>query len=156
MSVQPTEPPGLHHPVGSPDSDASRIARRHAAWPCRVAELRFCGVYLPADLVLARQVRTGWIVSEISDVRTWAATLQSSASDTRSAILSIHAVRDVREHEDGTYLLRGMAWDAGYLQRHPQDWIVGPVDEADSVGAAVRKLDGWLRQRYTGRYGART
>jgi len=148
------EPPGLHHPVGSPDSDASRIARRHAAWPCRVAELRFCGIYLPADLIQRHQVRTGWIVSEISDVRTWASALYSSASDTRSAILSIHAVRDVRQNDDGTYLLRGMAWDVGWLQRHQQDWIVGPVDGVDSVGAAVRKMDGWLRKRYTGRYGS--
>lgn len=148
-----TEPPGLYRVVGASDSDAARVARRNAAMPCRVAELRFCGVYLPADLIQRHQVRTGWIVSEISDVRTWAATLYSSASDPRSGVLEIHAVREVRKNEDGTYLLRGMAWDVGYLQRHQQDWIVGPVDEADTVGAAVRKLDGWLRQRYSGRYG---
>lgn len=149
----PIDPPGLHHTQGAPGSDADRVARRNAAWPCRVAELRFCGVYLPADLILKRQVRTGWIVSEIADIRVWASTLYSSASDARSSILEIHAVREARKNDDGTYLLQGMAWDAGYLQRHQQDWIVGPVDEADSVGAAVRRMDGWLRKRYTGVYG---
>lgn len=146
----PIEPPGLYRVVGASDSDVARVARRNAAWPCRVAELRFCGVYLPADLILRHQVRTGWIVSRDVDVGTWESTLQSSASDPRSAVLEIYAVRDVRKNEDGTYLLRGMAWDVGHLQRHQQDWIVGPVDGDDSVGAAVRKLDGWLRKRYTG------
>lgn len=145
------EPPGLYRSPAAPGSDADRVARRNAAWPCRVAELRFCGVYLPADLILQHQVHTGWIVSQVAE--DWASTLYSSIKEDRSTINPLHAIREVRKNEDGTYLLQGMAWDVGYLQRHPQDWIVGPVDEADSVGAAVRRMDGWLRKRYAGVYG---
>lgn len=144
----PIEPPGLYRSGAAPGSDAERVARRNAAWPCRVAELRFCGVYLPAALILQHQVHTGWIVSQPAD--RWASTLYSSVKEERSPVNPLHAIHEVRANADGTYLLRGMSWDVGYLQRHQQDWIVGPVDEADSVGAAVRKMDAWLRKRYTG------
>lgn len=67
----------------------------------------------------------------------------------------LFAIRSVRKSDEGIYLLQGTAWDAGYLQSWQQDWVCGPVDERESVLDAVENMDGWLKQRYTGRYGRR-
>lgn len=146
------EPPGLYRTVGAPGSAAALSDRKRAAWPCRVTELRFQGVYLPADLILKRPLHTGWIISKDVGATEWISEFCTSLKpdEDRAPIPPLFGIRSVRQNADGTYLLQGMAWDAGYLQRWEQDWLCGPGD--DSVTAALRKMDPWLRQRYTGVY----
>lgn len=145
-------PPGLYRTSAAPGSTVVRAELRNAAWPCRVAQLRYDGIYLPADLILSHHLFTGWIISTDMGPGEWESTLYTSIKDERSLINPLTEIRTVRQRGDGIYLLQGTAWDAGYLQRRPQDWICGPVDESESVMAAVREIDGWLKQRYIGAY----
>ena len=145
------EPPGLLRTVGAPGSVRQNSDRKQAAWPCRLVELRFCGVYLPAGLILSRPLNTGWIVSKDIDVGTWVSAFHTSLNPEQdTSPINPLTVRSVRQNADGSYLLQGTAWDAGHLQDWPQDWLCGPG--AEVVTSAVRKMDGWLRQRYTGAY----
>jgi len=148
------EPPGIYRTTGSPGSSADTAARRYAAWPWRVVELRFCGVYLPAQLIRERPYNTGWIVSKDTGPSEYRASFHTSlkAEDDLAPLCPLTNIRSVRHNDaDGTYLLQGLAYDLGRLQRWPQDWLCGPND--DSVTAALTRMDGWLRQRYTGDYG---
>ena len=126
---------------------------RAAAWPGRVVELRFCGVYLPAALILRRPLHSGWIVSRDVGPNEWRADLHASLDDDRTPINGLHEIKSIRQNAGGTYLMQGMAWDAGYLKRWQQDWLCGPDDA--SVSAALQKMEHWLRQRYTGTFGPR-
>lgn len=116
-----------------------------------MVELRYQGMYLPANLILRRPLHTGWIVSQDTGPDEWASHLYVSLKDERSPLNALHAIKTVLKNDDGTYLLRGKAWDAGYVERWPQDWLCGPGD--DSLVTALHKMDGWLRQRYTGTFG---
>ena len=141
--------------VGSPGSVRAIADRKQAAWPCRLVELRFCGVYLPAELLLGRPLLSGWLVSQDAGVAERVCTFHTTLSAGEPSPLNPLTVHlgdgQVRLNMDGTYLIQGIAWDAGYLNRWPQTWLCGPGNEV--VAAALQRMSAWLRSRYTGRYG---
>lgn len=117
-----------------------------------MAELRFCGVYLPASLILSRPLHTGWIVSKQIEARTWQSWIYTSLDPGQeTSPLNPLMVHEARQNPDGTYLLRGMAWDAGYLNQWPQEWLCGPGN--DAVTTALNGMEHWLQHRYTGAWG---
>lgn len=148
------EPPGIFRTVGAPGSVRANSDRKQAAWPCRLVELRFCGVYLPSELILSRPLHTGWIVSKDTGVGERVCTFYTSADlDGPSPVppLTVHlGDGKVRQNQDGTYLIHGRSCDAGYLSEWPQTWLCGPGSEV--VSAAVRGMTAWLRARYTGQW----
>ena len=145
----------MYRTVGSPGSQQAISDRKRAAWPCRLVELPFCGVYLPAELLLQRPVLSGWIVSIDSGVGERTSTFLTSLSAGDSSPinpLTVHLGEGrVRQNQDGTYLLHGTAWDAVYLSRWPQAWLCGPGTEV--VTAALKQMSAWLQRRYTGQFG---
>lgn len=145
------DPPGLLCTSASPGSIVAIAERNRVAWPCRVAELRFRGTHLPAELLLSRPYYAGHIVTVSSAPQEWESTLYASLDEERTHINPLSEIRTIRLNHDGMYLLGGTAWDAGYFQRWPQDWLCGPTDEV--VTNALRTISGWLRKRYTGVYG---
>ncbi len=98
-------------------------------------------------------MNTGWIVSKELGAGQWGSEFFTSLrkEENKSPVQSLVLIHSVRQNADGTYLIQGEAWDSGFLSRWPQDWLCGPGD--DTVIAALRKMDSWLRQRYTGTYG---
>jgi len=145
----------MYRTTGAPGSIAAKADRRHAAWPCRLVELRFCGVYLPAELILGRPLHTGWIISRDIGIGVRVSSFFTSLdADARSHVnaLTVYLGDDkVRlNQEDGTYLIQGTAWDAGHLSEWPQTWLCGPG--SDVVTAAVNRMGSWLQKRYTGQF----
>lgn len=147
-------PPGMLRTIGSPGSIRAISAKKQAAWPCRLVELRFCGVYLPAGLILSLPLHSGWIVSKDTGVGERVCTFYTSADldgPSPLAPLTVHLGNGkVRQNQDGTYLIHGRAWDGGHLGEWPQAWLCGPGTEV--LTAAIRGMSAWLRERYTGQW----
>lgn len=152
------EPPGMFRTTGAPGSPRALSDEKAAAWPCRLVELRFCGVYLPVGLLLSRPLHTGWIISRDVgvDIRVCTFTTSLNPGDHQSHVSALTVLLGedrVRQNSDGTYLLHGTAWDSGHLSVWPQTWLCGPGSEV--VTAAVNRMGAWLQARYTGQYRAR-
>ncbi len=121
------------------------------AWHCHVAQLRFCGVYMPVALVQAHHLFDGWLISRSTGVQEWSVELSKDQQARHAAVFPLFQVREPAvTKRDGIFLLRGQQWDAGYLQRWPQSWLCGP--SAEATRDALLSLDGWLSARYTGSY----
>ncbi len=57
------EPPAFLRSDTAPGSSTRLADTAATAWGCHVAQLRFCGVYLPAALVWERHACAGWLIS---------------------------------------------------------------------------------------------
>lgn len=144
------DPPAILRSDSAPGSAARLADTAATAWRCHVAQLRFCGVYLPAALVWERHACAGWLISRSTGAQEWSAELSGDQQGLQALAFPLFQVRGEGITErDGVYLLRGQQWDAGRLQCWPQDWLCGPTAEA--TREALMPLDGWLRARYTGR-----
>lgn len=148
---QMIEPPGVVRISCAPGSAHALQEHADAAWPCYVAELRFCGVYLPAPLIKRDYIRQGWLVTLIIEhtaPKLYRCDLHAGREADAKRLGHTLFTRDVKL-QGQVYLLRGESADPGYLRSDwPQDWLCGP--DFVSIESALDKLAPWLTSRYTG------
>lgn len=150
------EPPAAYRSPSTPGSAGAIADMRACAWHCWVAELRFCGVYLPVPLIAPRRIAEGYLVSQDMGPGSWNCSLFYDMPESFHAPARINhlmRVREARRSDDGAYLMHGEAWDDGRLKRWPQAWLCAGSEER--VMAALQRMRGWLQQNYTGTYGTR-
>lgn len=149
------EPPGVCRTSATPGSTNAAEALSACAWPAWVAELRFCGIYLPAQLIASRRISAGHLVSLDANIGIWHCHLFTDKPSSIYDPARIHGlfnVHKVRRSGDNTYLLHGEAWDDGYLRSWPQTWLC-----AGNKERVLNTLDGmaaWLQEHYRGTYRA--
>lgn len=140
--------PGILPPSSAaPGSDADLHARVRAGWKGHVLRLRFCGVYLPEQILRDRPVVPGLLISE-NESGHWKASLY----DQQGRHELLHGLQSAtvrKRREDGSMLIEGAEWDEGYLQRWPQTWLAARTPQ--EAAQILQGMSGWLRARYTGR-----
>ncbi|MBV7543727.1 hypothetical protein [Acidovorax sp. sic0104] len=127
--------------VGSAAHKENR--RAHGLQSC-VVQLRFAGVFLPAPLLRTRPVLAGLLVSTSYD-RVWRSDLCDQAGD-RYLLLGLASPRIAKKRNAQTFVLSGLQWDEGYLQRWPQSWLCAPSAEVAQL--VLNDLSSWLMKRY--------
>lgn len=150
------EPPGIYRCPSTPGSAGAIAAMRACVWHCWVAELRFCGVYLPAPLIASRRIAEGYLASKDEGVSIWSCHLFREVPKDFNApprLNPLMKVKKVSYSEDITYLIHGEAWDDGCLQRWPQAWLCAGSEER--LQASLDRAADWLLQRYRGVYKTR-
>lgn len=140
--------PGLVPPIAAaPGSAADLHAQVRAAWHGHVLRLRFCGVYLPVQLLRGRPVVPGLIVSRKFDGGQRTRLMDAACEHQLLPELFNPVV--LKRRIDGSMLIQGLEWDEGHLQQWPQTWLAAQTPE--EAVEIMQGMAGWLKSRYTGK-----